>query len=157
MRTVNGQNKRVKLSPNVEARKLSAEQKVTKNDKPETPLQAVEAPSTAQPPLQATQTTPDLSYLQQSPTKILATLANAQGGAANHMDVSAVFQPQQQEIQELAQQPFSLQDIHQKREEVKSQMKQFLTSLSAMAKAKKFTMEEGRAAAEQVRTEALKK
>lgn len=94
---------------------------------------------------------------QQSPNKILLSLASSQGSSQEAMDASAVFQPQQQQIQELAQQPFSVQDIQQKREEVKSQMKQFLTSLSSMAKAKQFSMDQARAAAEQVRAEAVKK
>lgn len=152
-----GQHKRVKLSPNAEVRKPLPEQKPMKKAKIETIQQAQEASSTARPPMQLTQIAPDLSYLQQSPTKMLMSLANADGSGPNAVDASAVFQPQQQQIQELAQQPFSVQDIQQKREEVKTQMKQFLTSLSSMAKAKQFSMDQARAAAEQVRAEAVKK
>lgn len=153
---VNGQNKRVKLSPNIEARKVPLEQKPAKVHA-EGPQHARE-PSVGQPPpAQVTQTTPDSLYLQQSPTKILMSLASAQSGSQGPFDASSVFQPQQQQIQELAQQPFSVQDIKQKREEVKTQMKQFLTSLSSMARAKQFSMEQARVAAEQVRAEALQK
>lgn len=148
----------MKLSPNVEARKVPIEQKAAKAPKMEITPQASEAPdNNGSVQTQASQAIPDLAYLQQSPNKILMSLATAQGGSQGPMDASAVFQPQQQQIQELAQQPFSVQDIQQKREEVKSQMKQFLTSLSSMAKAKQFSMEQARAAAEQVRAEAVKK
>lgn len=167
----NGQNKRVKLSPNIEARKASLEQQpkppTAKAIKSETPQQqqnpgSTEAAQSAN--ASTTSTTNDSSNVvqpQQSPNKILLSLASSQGssqGGSAPMDASAVFQPQQEQIQELSQQQsFSVGDIQQKREEVKSQMKQFLTSLSSMAKAKQFSMEQARAAAEQVRAEAVKK
>lgn len=158
----NGQNKRVKLSPNIEARKILPEPqaKLNNNEQPSkvvTPQQAQAEDTNAAPTSNVSRDSTDLSYLQQSPNKILLSLASSQGSSQEAMDASAVFQPQQQQIQELAQQPFSVQDIQQKREEVKSQMKQFLTSLSSMAKAKQFSMDQARAAAEQVRAEAVKK
>jgi hypothetical protein len=100
---------------------------------------------------------PDQATAKVSPSKLLLSIASAQGGAQAPVDASAVFQPQQQQIQDLAQQPFSVADLQQKREEVKTQMRQFLTSLSSMAKAKQLSMEQARATAEQVRAEAVKK
>lgn len=53
--------------------------------------------------------------------------------------------------------PISMQELGQKREEVKSQMRQFMLHLANMAKTGQITLERAKHTAEKVKAEALKK
>ena len=66
-------------------------------------------------------------------------------------------EPPQQSAQVQSNQNLTSQELQQKREEVKSQMKQFMQHLANMAKTQQITVEKAKATADKVRAEAMKK
>ena len=66
-------------------------------------------------------------------------------------------QQPQQAMQLQSNQNLTSQELQQKRDEVRSQMKQFMQHLANMAKTQQITVEKAKATAEKVRAEAMKK
>lgn len=90
------------------------------------------------------------SYIQQEP----------QGYQVNSMslDLPPSMQPQQPQQQAPgAARNLTAQEMQARRDEVKSQMKQFLTGLAKMTKEGNISMEKAKITAEKVRAEAMKK